>query len=664
MPTGHEMFRALFETAPDAMIVVDRSGTIVLANPQAARLFGYTLDELSGAAIEMLMPPEVRAAHETHRNRYMDTPRVRPMGAGQELTGQRRDGATFPVEIALSPIAAEKGAYFVASIRDISATLRQRQALARAHYDKYVAQAGQLALESPMDVTLGHLPPMLVEALGVDAVLVVFGGDGRDALQTRAAHGIAAHELDAVLDALVASAADSPALSAEACALALGGAPDCAFRAGLAARLFDVDHSMGWVVALARRPREFEREAVHFMQSVANLLASVVQRTHTQEQLAHAQRLDAVGQLTGGIAHDFNNLLTVISGNLQLLETQLEDRDDVQPIIGSALRAVGRGAELTRKLLAFARRQRLSPRALAPKQLLGELGLMLKRTLGEQVDLQIDFSKATPDVFADHAQLEAALINLALNARDAMPRGGCLRIGVRGECVEGDDEDVKPGEYVVFDVSDTGLGMPPEVLARAFEPFFTTKEQGKGSGLGLSMVYGFVKQSGGYLRTESRLGFGTRIELYLPAAKAPEPFDQRAQGVVSRGHETVLVVEDEPDVRGIATAFLRSLGYQVHAAATAAEARDKLAAHPEIALLFSDVVLGSGPTGAELAQDALRERPNLKVLLTSGYERPAAETEEQPGAQFELLRKPYRREELAAAVRAALDAKKRESDAP
>jgi len=328
------------------------------------------------------------------------------------------------------------------------------------------------------------------------------------------------------------------------------------------------------------------------------------------------------------------------------------------------LRAVGRGADLTRKLLAFARRQRLSPRAVTPAQLLDDLGSMLRRTLGEQVDVEIDCAPDIPQVFADPAQLEAALINLALNARDAMPRGGRLRIAVRQQEVFEDtpSDELRPGQYVVFLVGDSGSGMAPEVLARAFEPFFTTKEPGKGSGLGLSMVYGFVMQSGGHLRTDSRPGQGTRIELFLPRARAnPRVKSTAPQPLATRGHETVLVVEDEADVRGIALAFLRSLGYTVHAAANASEAQALLASHPQIDVLFSDVVLGAGPTGAELAVAARHLRPDLKILLTSGYERPADSREEQPGSEFELLRKPYRREELAQALRRALDGAKRQS---
>jgi CheY-like chemotaxis protein len=261
-------------------------------------------------------------------------------------------------------------------------------------------------------------------------------------------------------------------------------------------------------------------------------------------------------------------------------------------------------------------------------------------------------------VFADPGQLEAALVNLAINARDAMPRGGRLSITAekrhhRDFSVDG---ELKPGDYVVFTVRDTGFGMPPDVLARAFEPFFTTKDHGKGSGLGLSMVYGFVKQSEGHLSADSQLGYGTKIEMHLPVAKSAQkknvdsPFH-----LESRGNEIILVVEDEADVRGIAIAFLRSAGYAVLAAENADAALALVTDEPNIALVFSDVVLGSGASGVDLAHEARRRRPGLPVLLTSGYEHAALDGEGNMADQFPLLQKPYTRENLVAAVRAALD---------
>jgi signal transduction histidine kinase/CheY-like chemotaxis protein len=413
---------------------------------------------------------------------------------------------------------------------------------------------------------------------------------------------------------------------------------------------------MGFLLALARERGRFDRDARHFLQAVANMLAAAIQRGRSEEQLAHAQRLDALGQLTGGIAHDFNNLLTVISGNLQLLEAESVADPVARETIESAARAVERGAALTRKLLAFSRRQYLIPRAVRPAQLLGELGGMLGRTLGERIAVSIECPPDVPAVYADPGELEAALINLALNARDAMPRGGRLAIAAQARQLGSEEAGaLAAGTYVVVRVADTGMGMAPEVLARALEPFFTTKDTGKGSGLGLSMVYGFVRQSGGHLEIESQLGYGTRIDLYLPVAATETIGAPAPPAAPDRGHGGILVVEDEDEVRRVVVAFLHSLGYATFAARDAGEALDLLAGHPQIDLLFSDIVLGDGMTGFELAAEARARRPGLPVLFTSGYEYASMEIDTRAFGAFELLRKPYRREQLADALRAVLE---------
>jgi len=382
-----------------------------------------------------------------------------------------------------------------------------------------------------------------------------------------------------------------------------------------------------------------------------------VQRRRTEDQLAHSQRLDAIGQLTGGIAHDFNNLLTIISGSLQLLADEPAQRPGTTELIDGALRSVARGAELTGQLLAFARRQRLNPTAVEPGTLLREMQSMLGRTLGELVRIEVHCDEDLPCAYADAMQLDTALVNLALNARDAMPRGGELALSAR-ECWVAVDEsrpELRAGHYVVFSVTDTGHGMNAETRNRAIEPFFTTKDLGRGSGLGLSMVYGFVRQSGGCLQIDSQLGYGSRIDLFLPVAPvsgtSQAPAESHAAEVHRGGGETVLVVEDEAAVRSIAAAFLRSFGYEVRAVATAEEALRQLRQDACVALLFSDIMLGSGMDGSQLAAVARRLRPDLPVLLTSGHGRDAGGNH---GAAFEVLRKPYRREQLAAAVRRQL----------
>jgi len=664
-------FEALFETAPDAMIVCDANGRIVLANPQAQRLFGYASTQVRGLSVDALVPDRVRAQHRQHRANYIAQPRIRPMGTGQELVGQRSDGSQFPVEIALSPIQTPDGRFFVASIRDISETQRARQALTRARYNALAALVGRLVLESSSHAAaFEQTLEIASRELSVETVAIVFTQAGSDIVQIRAAVGLneSLREILPTLLALQPPAVATPSGDAtwvplhERFDASAARARALLSESGLGdfvdVPLFDRDRQMGALIAASRQANSFDRDKVHFLQSVANILAAGVQRTRNEDQLAHAQRLDAIGQLTGGIAHDFNNLLTVISGNLQLLEIELADRQLNREVLGSALHAVGRGAELTRKLLAFARRQRLNPQPINPRNMLDELVPILGRTLGEAITIEVECAADLPNVFVDPAELDTAILNLALNARDAMPRGGTLQISARQQTVDANAAtvDLQPGLYVLIGVRDTGLGMSPEVLARAFEPFFTTKETGRGSGLGLSMVYGFVKQSGGHLIADSRLGYGSLVELHLPAAQSPVPRPtNKGEPSSSAGNETILVVEDEAGVRAVAVAFLRSLGYSTYEAANADRALELLRQHDDIALLFSDVVLGSGMNGVELARAASQARPDVPALLTSGYEHDVSVGEDGTLKTLPLLRKPYRREELSDAVRRVLD---------
>ncbi len=655
------MFRELFDTAPDAMVVVNNDGKIIRANVQAEHLFGFAEKEMLGNPIEMLMPERLRGVHHGHITGYTRNPRVRPMGSGQELVGQKRDGRQFPVEIALSPLNTPEGRLFLASVRDVSETQRARQALARSRFDGYVAQISQLILAAAdLDVAIRTIPDLVARALGVSGVAIMFKRVQFNQMQIRAAFGVDQDVLDHLPWNKFApppnTSAGTLGAMEYAAPMTLGAAETPGFAKVILLPLYSRDDMIGGLVALSREPREFDRDAMNFLQSVSSLLAAAIQRMRTEEQLSHAQRLEAVGQLTGGVAHDFNNLLTVISGNLQILEDELSDRREARDIIGTALRAVGRGAELTRKLLAFARKQRLSPVACAPNALLGELGTMLRRTLGETVQIEIVCPADIAQVYADPAQIDAALVNLALNSRDAMPRGGRLTITASEEHIGLADAtpEVHAGDYIVFSVRDTGTGMTPDVLARAFEPFFTTKDAGKGSGLGLSMVYGFVKQSSGHLTVESQLGYGTCIRLHLPMVTGPVAPAEALPREASRGNETVLVVEDEDDVRNIAVRFLKTLGYQALAAADAESALELLDSNDAIALLFSDVVLGTGMSGPELAVEAQRRNPKLRVLLASGYEH-IGNGDGASATDYELLRKPYRREDLGRAIRQALD---------
>jgi PAS domain S-box-containing protein len=404
-----------------------------------------------------------------------------------------------------------------------------------------------------------------------------------------------------------------------------------------------------WLLLQQRRTGDGGRVGLRF---------DITESKLRDQQLSRAQKMEAVGQLTGGIAHDFNNLLTVILGNLDLLEELIAA--DARPTahLKGALAAAERGAALTQRLLAFARRLPLRAEPIAVNELVGGMGELLGRTLGEDIELKLALAARPPRALADAAQLENALVNLALNARDAMPGGGRLTIET-GEA-ELDEEyarshaEVKAGRYVMIGVADTGHGMPPAVLERAVEPFFTTKGAGKGTGLGLSMVYGFAKQSGGHLRIYSEPGHGTSVRLYLPLAEA-EPAAQERRPATTGGNETILVVEDDESVRQLVIVMLESLGYRVAAAADGREALAALEREPHVDLLFTDVVMPRGVSGRELADRAIKARPGLKVLFTSGYTENAIIHHGRLDEGVRLLSKPYQRGDLARKIREVLD---------
>ncbi|HET6432797.1 PAS domain S-box protein [Dyella sp.] len=662
-----QLFRAIFDTAADAMIVVGHNGRILLANPQADTLFGHAPRQLVGRAVETLLPEGLPTSQDAGQNASLHAHRT---GAGHEMIGVRGDGETFPVEIALSPIVSYEGTLLAASIRDLSATQRQRQAMARARFDVFVAQAGRLVLESPhYEAAIDDLPSLLSAAMDTESIAIVFIQPRSEELKIRAATGLSPGTRQAINDAFAHDGARHRIVPSDIELLAIGGDTEgefahfretlgqLGFRHAAMVPLLDRVEPMGMVLALAREEESFTHDSLHFLQSVANMLAATIQRTRSEEQLAHAQRLDSLGQLTGGIAHDFNNLLTVISGNLQLLEAGAVDRADAGEVIASATRAVDRCTSLTRKLLGFARRRRLLPTAVQPEHTLAGVADMLRRTLGEGITLTVDCPPGVPAVYADPGELDTALVNLAINARDAMPSGGKLMISVHERTLSAAIEELglAAGRYVVFEVADTGSGMSREVMSHALEPFFTTKDVGKGSGLGLSMVYGFVRQSGGQLSIDSEPGRGTRVDLMLPVALSPTVRTRQVETAQVTGSESILVVEDEPDVRQVAATFLRSMGYQVYEAADAETAVQMLQTLPQIALLFSDVMLGGGMTGVDLAREAQSQRASLKVLLTSGYERTTLGGTSSVPPSMPLLPKPYRCNELAVAARQVLD---------
>ena len=404
------------------------------------------------------------------------------------------------------------------------------------------------------------------------------------------------------------------------------------------------------------------RDASGVGQRMVGSMTDVTARVAVEAQLREAQKLEAVGKLTGGLAHDFNNLLTVVIGTTEALAERLAGDPESRMLAETADAAARRGAELVSRLLAFARQQPLDPKKIDIGRLLRDFDPILRRTLSEDVDLEVAEERGLWEANIDPGQLEAALLNLVINARDAMPGGGRLAIRASNASLDEErgplEESAFAGQYVMVSVSDTGSGMPPEVVSRVFEPFFTTKDVGKGSGLGLSMVYGFVKQSRGHVKIQSEVGEGTTISIYLPRARPSTPEVEEAPmqaAAPGPGHERILVVEDDPMVREHVTRQLRGLGYAVTEANDGSQALERLKRGEVFDLLFTDVVMPGGMNGRDLALAGQRIHPGLKVLFTSGYTETTMVHHGRLDPGVRLLSKPYRRRDLAERIRLILD---------
>jgi PAS domain S-box-containing protein len=430
-------------------------------------------------------------------------------------------------------------------------------------------------------------------------------------------------------------------------------------------RLVKASGEVADIVVTARPERDpLTGQFIHSL----SVITDVTARNRAEAALRQAQKMEALGGLTSGVAHDFNNLLTVIGGGVETLQRLLNtiplgaDAARIRRALGMIAQGADRAATLTHRLLAFARRQTLDPRPLDANKLVAGMSELLRRTLGESVALETVLAGGLWRTAADANQLENALLNLAVNARDAMPEGGKLTIETANTHLDDEyaanHDDVRPGQYVMIAVSDTGTGIDADTLDRVFEPFFTTKDIGQGTGLGLSQVYGFIKQSNGHVKLYSEVGQGTTVKLYLPRllASPAETATKPGEAVVPTGNgETILVVEDEPAVREHSVASLRDLGYRVLSAPDGHAALRVLARHTEIDVLFTDVGLPGGMTGRQLVDAARVRRPDLKVVYTTGYARNAIVHGGVLDPGTELLPKPFSFAALAAKIRTVLD---------
>jgi signal transduction histidine kinase len=447
-------------------------------------------------------------------------------------------------------------------------------------------------------------------------------------------------------------------------ATTLASALDAA-RGEIEEKAVELEHALAESARLNEELRRFnETLELRVSERTRELEREVTERRKAEAALLQAQKMEAVGQLTGGVAHDFNNLLAVIMGTLDLIDRKAGDDEELRRLVGNAQRAAERGERLTQQLLTFARRQQLRPKIVDIDELVRNFVGLLQHAVGAAIEIETRCVAGSCRSHIDPVHFETAVLNLAVNARDAMPFGGTLTIETEvvdlDACFVADHPEVQPGAYVRIAVSDTGSGMAPETVARVFEPFFTTKAVGKGTGLGLSQVYGFVKQSGGHIEIESAPAAGTTVRLYLPlaegeAASRPSFRENRAAQDGAVGSETVLVVEDDPDVLEMVLTSLNDLGYRTIVARNGAEAMAVLESATPIDLLFTDLVMPGGIGGAVLAREARRLRPDIKILLTSGYSaRPAAAGDGLPG-DSQLISKPYRQRELALKIRAVLE---------
>jgi PAS domain S-box-containing protein len=627
---------AVVNTAVDGVILIDAGGIVRMFNPACERLFGYGATEVVGENVKMLMPTPFHAEHDRYLDNYARTGVRKIIGIGREVVGRRKDGSTFPMELSVGEAEEDGAPIFVGVIHDLTERIRSQrdigEVLSRLRAVVDTAVDGVILIDASGFVLMFN--PACERLFGYAASEVI--GQNVKLLMPPPFH----EQHDRFLD--------NYHRTGERKIIGIGREVVGRRKDG---STFPMDLSVG----------EAKQEGASIFVGIIHDLTG---RKRTEEQLVQAQKMETVGQLSGGIAHDFNNLLTVIIGNAEVLGERLKARPDLKQLCDGILNAGDRGAQLTQRLLAFSRRQTLQPVMFDCNRLVEGMQQLLKGALREDVDIRTSLDPDILPTFADPAQLESAILNLSLNAQDAMQAGGSLTIATAGASLDqlyvDAHPEVKAGPYVMISVTDTGTGMPPEVRERAFEPFFTTKDVGKGSGLGLSMVYGFAKQSNGHVAIYSELGLGTTVRIYLPALATPSS-DSAAAGISTTedaplGSETVMLVEDDPFVRGYAVACLEALGYRV---VMAADGRDALAllakgATPDV--LFSDVVMPGGLSGWELAERARAMQPGLRILLTSGYPMDSMAPRSAHPLQAALLNKPYRKMDLARRLRALLNA--------
>jgi len=636
----------LLETLPDAIIAVDRDGTMVQVNSQAQELFGYDRDELIGQKIEMLVPESYRRQHHHHRENFADAPKTRRMGANLELYGRRRNGSEFPVEISLSPVSTEKGMIVLSAIRDISDRKRIEEELRRASEELHrrtVEQLGEYRsrlasiVDSSEDAIIGKTLGGIITSWNKGAERT-YGYAPEEVVGKHISLLTPNDRTDEIAEILKKLARGESVEQHEAVRVTKDG------------RHLNVSLSVSPL-----------RDASGDVVGGSVIARDITAQKRAEGQLRQAQKMDAIGRLAGGVAHDFNNVLAIINACAEFLRDRIDPAADSSLYVDNIKKAIERGSSLTKQLLAFSRTSAIQPRILDLNERLKDIGKLLRPLMGDDVEILIASKSPSAVVEADPGQLDQIVVNLAVNARDAMPRGGkfILETGaVRfDEAFADQHQTMAAGKYILLAASDTGIGMDEATMSRIFEPFFTTKEGGKGTGLGLATVYGIVKQSAGHILVYSEPGHGTTFKIYLPSADHKIGVGSKSESETvspKRQGTTILLVEDDDIMRGLTRQLLKEHGYTVVEANDGKSALDWVESHPDaINLLLTDVVMRR-MSGPELVERLSASHPSLKVVYMSGYTGELIAEREVLKRGITLLEKPFTRTALLNTIHATL----------